>query len=208
MILNAYTVCKLVFFYFTDDNQRHSVHNTSGIEMSTSSVHNTSGSELSTCSGRSISPRSFEYQASSDTSFSAETSSLSDTQSSVDSFPLSDTPLSVDSFPLGDTPSTVDSSTLSDTPLSIESSPSSAASLNAESPPSSAELSSLVSSKTRKLGSLDNDEQPRKKGRTNYTNEQIQTLLKIFHETPYPDSEMMENIGKDLGIPEKKVKVC
>lgn len=47
----------------------------------------------------------------------------------------------------------------------------------------------------------------KKKPRTNYTNEQVQTLLKIFHENPYPDSEMMENISKDMGIPENKIKV-
>lgn len=52
-----------------------------------------------------------------------------------------------------------------------------------------------------------NEEQPKKKARTNYTNEQVQTLLKIFHENPYPDSEHMETIGKDLGIPENKIKV-
>ncbi|KAL4226549.1 Homeodomain [Mactra antiquata] len=51
-------------------------------------------------------------------------------------------------------------------------------------------------------------EQPtKKKARTNYTNDQVQALLKIFHENPYPDSEMMENIGKDLGIPENKIKI-
>lgn len=51
------------------------------------------------------------------------------------------------------------------------------------------------------------EDQPKKKARTNYTNEQVQSLLKIFHENPYPDSEMMENIGKDLGIAENKIKV-
>ncbi|XP_053377973.1 homeobox protein orthopedia-like [Mercenaria mercenaria] len=52
-----------------------------------------------------------------------------------------------------------------------------------------------------------NEEQPKKKARTNYTNEQVQKLLKIFHENPYPDSEMMETIGKDLGVPENKIKI-
>jgi hypothetical protein len=48
---------------------------------------------------------------------------------------------------------------------------------------------------------------PKKNARTNFTNEQVKALLKIFYETPYPDSEMMENIGKDLNITEKQVKV-
>ena len=47
----------------------------------------------------------------------------------------------------------------------------------------------------------------KKSSRTNFTKEQVQALLKIFHETPYPDSEMMESIGKDLNIKEKQVKV-
>ncbi|XP_060554241.1 pituitary homeobox 1-like [Ruditapes philippinarum] len=48
---------------------------------------------------------------------------------------------------------------------------------------------------------------PKKNARTNFTNEQVKALLKIFYETPYPDSEMMENIGKDLNITEKQVKI-
>ncbi|XP_060554240.1 homeobox protein unc-42-like [Ruditapes philippinarum] len=48
---------------------------------------------------------------------------------------------------------------------------------------------------------------PKKNSRTNFTNEQVKALMKIFHETPYPDSEMMENIGKDLNITEKQVKI-
>jgi hypothetical protein len=48
---------------------------------------------------------------------------------------------------------------------------------------------------------------PKKNSRANFTNEQVKALLKIFYETPYPDSEMMENIGKELNITEKQVKV-
>ncbi|KAH3695041.1 hypothetical protein DPMN_082489 [Dreissena polymorpha] len=47
----------------------------------------------------------------------------------------------------------------------------------------------------------------KKKARINYTNVQIQTLLKLFHENPYPESEMMENVAKDFGVPENKIKV-
>ncbi|XP_052778733.1 pituitary homeobox x-like [Mya arenaria] len=43
--------------------------------------------------------------------------------------------------------------------------------------------------------------------RTSYTNEQIQTLLKIFHENPYPDSEHMEDIAKEFGVPDNKIKI-
>ncbi|XP_060554238.1 uncharacterized protein LOC132715266 [Ruditapes philippinarum] len=43
----------------------------------------------------------------------------------------------------------------------------------------------------------------KKTARTNFTNEQVKALMKIFYETPYPESEMMENIGKDLNITEK-----
>ena len=50
--------------------------------------------------------------------------------------------------------------------------------------------------------------QTKKLKRTSYTNEQLQTLLKIFHENPYPDYEMMETISLDLRVPESKIKVC
>jgi hypothetical protein len=53
----------------------------------------------------------------------------------------------------------------------------------------------------------ENNKSHRKNARTNFTQEQVKALLKIFYETPYPDSEMMENIGKDLNITEKQVKV-
>ncbi|KAH3695043.1 hypothetical protein DPMN_082491 [Dreissena polymorpha] len=46
----------------------------------------------------------------------------------------------------------------------------------------------------------------KKKSQITYTNEQIQTLLKLFHGNPYPESEMMENVAKDFGVPENKIK--
>jgi len=51
------------------------------------------------------------------------------------------------------------------------------------------------------------DDKGRKKVRTCYTNEQVQRLLKIFHENPYPDSEHMEEIAKEMGVAENKIKV-
>ncbi|WAQ96395.1 PITX1-like protein [Mya arenaria] len=43
--------------------------------------------------------------------------------------------------------------------------------------------------------------------RTCYTNEQIQILMKMFHENPYPDSEKMEDMAKEFGVPDNKIKI-
>ncbi|WAQ96394.1 PITX3-like protein [Mya arenaria] len=43
--------------------------------------------------------------------------------------------------------------------------------------------------------------------RTCYTNEQIQILMKMFHENPYPDSEQMEDMAKEFGVPDNKIKI-
>ncbi|XP_069141697.1 intestine-specific homeobox-like [Argopecten irradians] len=45
------------------------------------------------------------------------------------------------------------------------------------------------------------------KKRTNYSPSQVQALEKVFHENPYPDSERMEEMSRDLGIAESKIKV-
>ncbi|WAQ96600.1 ISX-like protein, partial [Mya arenaria] len=50
------------------------------------------------------------------------------------------------------------------------------------------------------------DKKKKKLVRTCYTNEQIQTLLKMFHDNPYPDSEQMEDIAQKFGVPDNKIK--
>ncbi|KAH3775685.1 hypothetical protein DPMN_177091 [Dreissena polymorpha] len=50
-------------------------------------------------------------------------------------------------------------------------------------------------------------DQKKKLARTNYTKEQLKTLMKIFHENPYPDSEMMDSIAKDFGVKETNIKI-
>ncbi|OWF51244.1 intestine-specific homeobox-like [Mizuhopecten yessoensis] len=45
------------------------------------------------------------------------------------------------------------------------------------------------------------------KKRTNYSPSQVQALEKVFLENPYPDSELMEEMSRDLGIAESKIKV-
>ncbi|XP_033745557.1 homeobox protein prophet of Pit-1-like [Pecten maximus] len=45
------------------------------------------------------------------------------------------------------------------------------------------------------------------KKRTNYSPSQVQALEKVFHENPYPDSERMEEMSRELGIAETKIKV-
>jgi hypothetical protein len=104
-------------------------------------------------------------------------------------------------LPLTVTPPSVDASLLDDTPSSCASSPSD-------------ESYTSRSTSTPELPCTDQDKSKgqtgahsKKKARTNFTNEQIKSLLKIFYETPYPESEMMENIAKDLNIKEKQVKV-
>ena len=73
--------------------------------------------------------------------------------------------------------------------------------------PSGSEKSSH-SSAGEPVSSPDSESKREKKlKRTSYTNAQLQSLLKIFHENPYPDSEMMETISLDLGVPENKIKV-
>ncbi|KAH3695045.1 hypothetical protein DPMN_082493 [Dreissena polymorpha] len=84
-----------------------------------------------------------------------------------------------------------------------------------DSSPVSSSGSPDISSRSERASPESKHEQPvtsseqinKKKARINYTNEQIQTLLKLFHENPYPESEMMENIAKDFGVPENKIKV-
>jgi hypothetical protein len=107
---------------------------------------------------------------------------------------------SQDQFRTGDLPNTTDMS------ISTQGS-SSPQSVGSRSSPSGSTNSSPGSTADPITSPENNEEQPKKKARTNYTNEQVQTLLKIFHENPYPDSEHMETIGKDLGIPENKIKV-
>ncbi|WAQ96602.1 ISX-like protein [Mya arenaria] len=51
------------------------------------------------------------------------------------------------------------------------------------------------------------DKKKKKLVRTCYTNEQIQTLLKMFHDNPYPDSEEMEDIPQTFGVPDNKIKI-
>ncbi|WAQ96599.1 ARX-like protein, partial [Mya arenaria] len=51
------------------------------------------------------------------------------------------------------------------------------------------------------------DRKKKKLVRTCYTNEQIQTLLKMFHDNPYPDSEQMEDIAQKFGVPDNKIKI-
>lgn len=99
-----------------------------------------------------------------------------------------------------------DSSNITDMSISTQGS-TSPQSVGAGSSPSGSTKSSPGSNTDAVTSPENSEEQPKKKARTNYTNEQVQALLKIFHENPYPDSEMMENIGKDLGIPENKIKV-
>ncbi|XP_061179104.1 homeobox protein Hox-A3-like [Saccostrea echinata] len=63
------------------------------------------------------------------------------------------------------------------------------------------------SSSTGSPSTVSPDEVSRKKARTNYTPQQVQTLEKVFHENPYPDAEKMEELSKELEIPESKLKV-
>ncbi|XP_052258046.1 pituitary homeobox x-like [Dreissena polymorpha] len=56
-------------------------------------------------------------------------------------------------------------------------------------------------------GDKESDKKSKKPARTNYTKEQLQSLVKFFHENPYPDSEMMENIAKDFGIKDTNIKI-
>ncbi|XP_060578650.1 homeobox protein DLL-1-like [Ruditapes philippinarum] len=107
---------------------------------------------------------------------------------------------SQDQFRTNDLPNTTDMS------ISTQGS-SSPQSVGSRSSPSGSTNSSPGSTADPITSPENNEEQPKKKARTNYTNEQVQTLLKIFHENPYPDSEHMETIGKDLGIPENKIKI-
>ncbi|XP_052777398.1 pituitary homeobox 2-like [Mya arenaria] len=51
------------------------------------------------------------------------------------------------------------------------------------------------------------DNKKKKLVRTCYTNEQIQILMKMFHENPYPDSEQMEEMAKEFGVPDNKIKI-
>lgn len=47
----------------------------------------------------------------------------------------------------------------------------------------------------------------RKNSRTNYSPKQIRALEKIFMETPYPDADVMEQLSREYGIPEKNLKI-
>lgn len=105
---------------------------------------------------------------------------------------------------------TSDVPNITDSSISTQgsSSPQSSASSSSTSSPTGSARSSPGSGGEQGASPENGDGQTtKKKPRTNYTNEQVQTLLKIFHENPYPDSEMMENIGKDMGVPENKIKV-
>ena len=97
-----------------------------------------------------------------------------------------------------DMPSFTDSSLSTQGSTSPQSNGSSTSPSGSTSPSSTGEPVTTPDSESKQL---------KKKARTNYTNEQVQTLLKIFHENPYPDSEMMEKIALDLGVPENKIKV-
>ncbi|KAL5014888.1 hypothetical protein ScPMuIL_009158 [Solemya velum] len=46
-----------------------------------------------------------------------------------------------------------------------------------------------------------------KKGRANYSPFQINALEKMFFENTYPDSDAIENLSEDIGVPKNKVKV-
>ncbi|ESO89161.1 hypothetical protein LOTGIDRAFT_154248 [Lottia gigantea] len=47
----------------------------------------------------------------------------------------------------------------------------------------------------------------KKNSRTNYSPQQVRSLEKIFLDTPYPESEVMEQLSRDLDIPEKNLKI-
>lgn len=47
----------------------------------------------------------------------------------------------------------------------------------------------------------------KKNTRTNYSPQQIRSLERIFLDTPYPESEVMEQLSRDMDIPEKNLKV-
>ncbi|XP_060064659.1 homeobox protein Hox-B4a-like [Ylistrum balloti] len=64
---------------------------------------------------------------------------------------------------------------------------------------SSPELSTAVTPESAQTSKI--------KKRTNYSPSQVQALEKVFHENPYPDSERMEEMSRDLGIAETKIKV-
>ncbi|KAH3694337.1 hypothetical protein DPMN_081777 [Dreissena polymorpha] len=90
-------------------------------------------------------------------------------------------------------------------------------SVNAESvtrtPTSTARSSGSVSSspqtytESESSGDKESDKKSNKSARTNYTKEQLKSLMKIFHDNPYPDSEMMENIAKDFGVKDTNIKI-
>ncbi|XP_041349479.1 mucin-5AC-like [Gigantopelta aegis] len=50
-------------------------------------------------------------------------------------------------------------------------------------------------------------DQTKKKSRTNYTPAQVRSLERVFLDTPYPESQVMEDLSKNLNIPEQKLKV-
>ena len=68
-----------------------------------------------------------------------------------------------------------------------------------------------ASPRSEETSNLDDDtgqkKEKRKLVRTCYTNEQIQKLMRIFHENPYPDSEQMEDIAREFGVADNKIKV-
>ena len=100
-------------------------------------------------------------------------------------------------------------------PSSPDETPSNAISLNrtpssSDESPSSKDSSQTFGSSSSNLSDEDNENTkklPKKSARTNFTWDQVNALIKIFQETPYPDAEMIENIGKDLNIKERQVKV-
>jgi len=76
-------------------------------------------------------------------------------------------------------------------------------------PPSGSAGSSPGSEETSNIDDdTDQKKKKRKLVRTCYTNEQIQKLMRIFHENPYPDSEQMEDIASEFGVVDNKIKVC
>jgi len=68
-----------------------------------------------------------------------------------------------------------------------------------------------ASPRSEETSNIDDDTDQKKKKRklvrTCYTNEQIQKLMRIFHENPYPDSEQMEDMAREFGVADNKIKV-
>ncbi|KAH3694342.1 pituitary homeobox 1-like [Dreissena polymorpha] len=83
---------------------------------------------------------------------------------------------------------------------SVTSTPSSSSSVSVSSSPH-------TDAESESSGDKESDKKSKKPARTNYTKEQLKSLMTIFHENPYPDSEMMENIAKDFGVKDTNIKI-